>query len=248
MNPIIKWPGGKSREIDKIEHLIPNYKRYVEPFFGGGALFFHLAPRSAAINDISESLIQYYKLIKDQDKQLYDLLMCYNNSFNNIVSVCSKETNELLHIFFKLKEGTIQKDELSSTLEALISSMSDKINSGFSEKLLLNKDDFDSFLHQMVEDKFVRTVANYNKKPFSTEDLCENLITGFTSGYYMYFRKIFNVLILDTSKINLSSIKLQTSILFVSIVMVLCSVIIQKANSIFPMVECLTTEKICVRR
>ena len=84
MNPIIKWPGGKSREIDKIEHLIPNYKRYVEPFFGGGALFFHLAPRSAAINDISESLIQYYKLIKDQDKQLYDLLMCYNNSFNNI--------------------------------------------------------------------------------------------------------------------------------------------------------------------
>ena len=102
MNPIIKWPGGKSREIDKIEHLIPNYKRYVEPFFGGGAVFFHLAPRSAAINDISESLIQYYKLIKDQDKQLYDLLMCYNNSFNNIVSVCSKETNELLHIFFKL--------------------------------------------------------------------------------------------------------------------------------------------------
>ena len=70
--------------------------------------------------------------------------------------------------------------------------MSDKINSGFSEKLLLNKDEFDSYIHQMVEDKFVRTVANYNKKPFSTEDLCENLITGFTSGYYMYFRKVFN--------------------------------------------------------
>ena len=35
MNPIIKWPGGKSREIDKIQHLIPEYERYVEPFFGG---------------------------------------------------------------------------------------------------------------------------------------------------------------------------------------------------------------------
>lgn len=192
MNPIIKWPGGKSREIEKIKPLIPEYDRYVEPFFGGGALFFNLSPKCAAINDISESLIQYYKLIKDQDKQLYDLLICYNNSFSNIVSVCSKETNELLHIFFKLKEGIIQKEELSSTLEDLISSMSDKINSGFSEKLLLNKDEFDSYIHQMVEDKFVRTVANYNKKPFSTEDLCENLITGFTSGYYMYFRKVFN--------------------------------------------------------
>ena len=196
MNPIIKWPGGKSREIDKIEHLIPDYKRYVEPFFGGGALFFHLAPKSAAINDISESLIQYYRLIKNQDRQLYDLLMCYNNSFNNMVNVCSKETNELLHIFFKLKEGTLQKEELGSMLEALISSMSDRINPGFSEKLLLDKNDFDSFLHQMVKDKFVRTVANYNKKPFTTEDLCENLITGFTSGYYMYFRKIFNDLAL----------------------------------------------------
>lgn len=66
MNPIIKWPGGKSREIGKIRHLIPDHKRYIEPFFGGGALFFHLAPKSAAINDISESLIQFYKLIKNQ--------------------------------------------------------------------------------------------------------------------------------------------------------------------------------------
>lgn len=192
MNPIIKWPGGKSREIDKIRHLIPDHKRYIEPFFGGGALFFHLTPKSAAINDISESLIQFYKLIKNQDQRLYELLMCYNNSFHNLVSVCSKETNELLHIFFKLKEGAIQKEELSSILGALISSMSDRINSGFSEKLLLDKNDFDSFLHQMAEDKFVRTVVNYNKQPFTTEDLSENLITGFTSGYYMYFRKIFN--------------------------------------------------------
>lgn len=44
----------------------------------------------------------------------------------------------------------------------------------------------------MAENKFVRTVANYKKKPFSPEDLSENLITGFASGYYMYFRKVFN--------------------------------------------------------
>lgn len=192
MKPIIKWPGGKSREIDKIEHLIPEYERYVEPFFGGGALFFHLMPKAAAINDISASLMQYYTLIKNQDQELYGLLMCYNNSFNNLVEVCSKETNELLHIFFRLKEGSIEENELDSVLETFISSLSEKINSGFSEKLLLSKKEFDTHLQQMVADKFIRTVANYNRKPFSTADLCENLITGFTSGYYMYFRKIFN--------------------------------------------------------
>lgn len=192
MKPIIKWPGGKSKEIDKIEYLIPEFKRYIEPFFGGGALFFHLMPQAAVINDISASLMQYYTLIKHQDQELYDLLMCYSNSFNNLVDVCSKETNELLHIFFRLKEGSIQANELRDVLDALICSLSKKINYSFSEKLLLSKKDFDAHLHQMVEDKFIRTVANYNNKPFSTADLCENLITGFTSGYYMYFRKIFN--------------------------------------------------------
>ena len=53
MNSLIKWPGGKSGEIDKIIPYVPKYKRYVEPFFGGGALFFHLNPKSAVINDIS---------------------------------------------------------------------------------------------------------------------------------------------------------------------------------------------------
>ena len=57
----------------------------------------------------------------------------------------------------------------------------------------------------MVEDKFIRTVANYKKTPFSNEDLIENLLTGFTSGYYMYFRQIFNDL--NLGKINDQSIQ-----------------------------------------
>lgn len=205
MNPIIKWPGGKSREIDKILPLIPQYDRYVEPFFGGGALFFHLQPDKAAINDISSSLIQYYRLIKDQDETLYKLLVCYNNSFNNIVKVCSEESPFLIDIFFKLKEGNITKEELATTLQELISSLSVKINSGFTEKLLIDENVFERTLYRMVEDKFIRTVANYNKTPFSNEDLIENLLTGFTSGYYMYFRQIFNDL--NLGKISDQSIQ-----------------------------------------
>ena len=39
MKTIIKWPGGKSREIEKIRNLIPDFDRYIEPFFGGGAVY-----------------------------------------------------------------------------------------------------------------------------------------------------------------------------------------------------------------
>lgn len=192
VQPIIKWPGGKSREIDKIKHLIPPYKRYVEPFFGGGALFFHLAPKLAAINDISKSLIEYYQLIKEQDRLLYDLLMCYNQSFQNLISACNAEASALVEIFEQLRDEKISENDLHILLRSLISNLSYQIDSGFSEYLLLDKTEFNEFLDVMASDKFLRTVSNDRKKPFTAMDLQENLITGFASGYYMYFRKVFN--------------------------------------------------------
>lgn len=61
MKPIIKYRGGKSKEIPQILPYIPQFSgRYIEPFFGGGALFFHLAPKKAIINDINKNLIDFY--------------------------------------------------------------------------------------------------------------------------------------------------------------------------------------------
>ena len=66
MKPMIKYRGGKSKEIPNIMWHIPRFKgRYVEPFFGGGALYFHLEPRQAIINDINEKLIKFYKGVRD---------------------------------------------------------------------------------------------------------------------------------------------------------------------------------------
>lgn len=66
MKPIIKYRGGKSKEIPYIIRHVPQYRgRYIEPFFGGGALFFHLEPKSAIINDINLKLINFYKGIRN---------------------------------------------------------------------------------------------------------------------------------------------------------------------------------------
>lgn len=192
MNPLIKWPGGKSGEIDKIQKFIPEHKRYVEPFFGGGAVFFHLNPQSAAINDISSLLMDYYKLLKSQDKIFYDLLLCYNNSFTNLFNICNDNYSEILDIYNSIAIDKMSASSASERLEDFISTLSVKINSGFSEKLLLNEEKFRTQLVRMAVDKMKRTVANNAKKPFSEEDLKNNLLTGFTSGYYMYFRDIYN--------------------------------------------------------
>ena len=62
MKPIIKYRGGKSKEIPQLIQHIPDFKgRYIEPFFGGGAMFFYLERKNAIINDINSKLIDFYK-------------------------------------------------------------------------------------------------------------------------------------------------------------------------------------------
>ena len=64
VKPILKYRGGKSKEIKEIINFMPNFKgRYIEPFFGGGSLFFYLEPENSIINDLNESLIKFYKEI-----------------------------------------------------------------------------------------------------------------------------------------------------------------------------------------
>ena len=67
--PFVKWAGGKRQIIDKLKKYIPEeYNTYYEPFVGGGALLFELAPKNAVINDFNEELMNVYTCIKDSDK------------------------------------------------------------------------------------------------------------------------------------------------------------------------------------
>ena len=50
--PFLKWAGGKRQLIPELINHIPNeYSKYIEPFLGGGALFFHLLPQKAILSD-----------------------------------------------------------------------------------------------------------------------------------------------------------------------------------------------------
>ena len=66
MNPVLKYRGGKSREIPRFLQYIPDdFNRYIEPFFGGGAVFFYLEPDNAIINDANARLMTFYQQLRD---------------------------------------------------------------------------------------------------------------------------------------------------------------------------------------
>ena len=64
LKPIIKWSGGKSDEIKHFLKYFPdNYETYIEPFVGGGSVYFYLNPKNAVVSDVHTELIDLYKNI-----------------------------------------------------------------------------------------------------------------------------------------------------------------------------------------
>lgn len=83
LKPFTKWTGGKRKLLPVLREKLPqNYNRYFEPFIGGGALFFDIAPKEAVINDFNGELINSYIQIKNNPTQLIELLKGHQESNN----------------------------------------------------------------------------------------------------------------------------------------------------------------------
>ena len=78
--PFVKWAGGKGQIISDLNSMIPfGFKRYFEPFLGGGAMFFHLISNrnmrfTAYLSDINRELIMAYEVVKNNVRELIELL------------------------------------------------------------------------------------------------------------------------------------------------------------------------------
>ena len=97
MKPFTKWTGGKRKLLPQLLALMPeHYNTYYEPFVGGGALFFELAPENAVINDFNSELINAYRQIQESPVELLDLLREHerNNSKDYYLNIRSADRDE----------------------------------------------------------------------------------------------------------------------------------------------------------
>lgn len=99
LKPFIKWSGGKGDEIKMFEKYFPeNYDKYIEPFVGGGSVFFYLNPKNAVISDVHIELIDLYKSIGNgKGQEIFDFMKHNPNDEN---------------IYYKIRDEMIMNDEL----------------------------------------------------------------------------------------------------------------------------------------
>ncbi|NCA86844.1 MAG: Dam family site-specific DNA-(adenine-N6)-methyltransferase [Clostridia bacterium] len=147
MKPLVKYRGGKSKEIPHLIKHIPQFSgRYIEPFFGGGALFFHLEPKRAIINDINSKLMAFYLGVKDN----FETLNAELTEIKNIYKINRKR-------FEELKSKTPNK-RVDDENEPLYYQVRDMFNN------LKEKKYSDAFLYFFINKTAYSGMIRYNSK------------------------------------------------------------------------------------
>jgi DNA adenine methylase len=81
VRPLLKWAGGKRQLLSRLaDHYPASFDRYVEPFVGSGAVFFHLAAtgrladRAVELCDVNADLIGCYLALRNRTEDVVEAL------------------------------------------------------------------------------------------------------------------------------------------------------------------------------
>lgn len=115
MKSVITYYGGKSELAKDIAPYVPaGIKRYVEPFFGSGGLFFYRETRWAPIeiiNDLNGDVVNFFKVLRDKPKKLIDLLQMTPHARQEqreAAGVMAKSKNDVtraLYFFIRINQS-----------------------------------------------------------------------------------------------------------------------------------------------
>lgn len=117
VKPFLKWAGGKGQLLEQMSRYFPeqfgisNIKRYVEPFIGGGAIFFYIAQVSYIqeffISDVNEELILVYQTIQRDVEGLIDHLTKFQQQYFQLDVEQQKELFYRVRSEFNVSRSTI---------------------------------------------------------------------------------------------------------------------------------------------
>src|SRR5262245_54677447 len=99
INSFLRYPGGKRKMLVFLKDHLPSHNNimgsYIEPFVGGGAVFFHIQPRKALLSDVNPDLIDIYRGIRRDHKQVWEIyceIGCTKHDYQRVRDHVAGET------------------------------------------------------------------------------------------------------------------------------------------------------------
>ncbi len=179
MKTILKWPGGKEKELPTIRKYIPAYTgRYIEPFVGGGAVFFDTDTPQCCINDKSTELINLYHCARERDEDLIRFLQQENDEFISLGAFVDEHKADILDVYLS---KTAVSDFIAK-YHAFFSSLAEGYNEVFLKEL-----------HKNLTGKISRSQKLENENgSIPDSDRLDNIEAAMKSAYYMFVRYLQN--------------------------------------------------------
>ena len=194
LSPIIKWAGGKERELGHILPLVPPFRRYFEPFVGGGAVFFALRPPASAINDRSPELITLYRMVAAGDATFFETLDALISHWRRISALVDANDDELIALYSRYSTGTDSAARLQHALLAVVARHADTFKGMFAAaSLSMEGDNFMREIQRNLASKTARMRRiEARKGALPREDVAANLECALKSAFYMHCRHLYN--------------------------------------------------------
>lgn len=194
---IVKYPGGKEKELDLIKKHLPEHIRYYyEPFVGGGSVYLGIDAEKYFINDFSSDLINLYCCVKDENPDFWNFLDAVNSSWKNLDRYAAQDTelrDGFYSIYIGFRDHLVSEEQMKKLVSDRISSDVTSLRSMVSPLNAGREEIYTDELLRIFRSKFQRMkTLEYTKKHISDEDVRENILGCFKASYYMYLRHLYN--------------------------------------------------------
>ena len=194
LSPVVKWAGGKEQELKYILPNIPNgFVRFIEPFVGGGAVYFSIKNKDMLINDKSVELISLYNNIKYKNKSFASNLQSLQDAWIRLENVLDNNIEFFNTVYSKYKSNKIDKDKLRVNIEHFIKDNKTMFKQLLNPELSKHYYIFEKELLRNISSKLVRMKDLEEKKGnLPAKDIYDNFECGLKGSFYMFIRALYN--------------------------------------------------------
>lgn len=192
LQPIVKWPGGKEKELRHILPNVPAFDRYFDPFVGGGSVFMAVQAKEFYINDFSSELIALYTYIAHSDKDFFRYAEMMDKSWT-YAKAFFKNNPSLVDTYLCYRNEDIDKEGLKGVVKNFCEEKKEDILSMIDPEL----SSYPCVLLREMEKNLFRKMARMRvlereKHILPEKDLHDNIETAIKSAVYMNYRHLYN--------------------------------------------------------